>query len=293
MNSQELIDETTYFEAASLSKPLFAFFVMKQVEKGIIDLDRPLYQYLPYPDIEHDERYKRITARMILSHSSGFPNWRQDTLQIQFTPGTNFLYSGDGYKYLAHVLAKVHNIPFNKLDSVFQREVAGPLGARKLHFQWNSDIAENKATGHVEDTPTHKQRDHKDNDFGAAGGLHTDAVNYAQFMIALLGSSILAEESLEELLRAQIQLPEDDVNRLLIGASSWSLGFGIIPTDNGNCYWHAGNNDDFQAWMHFNPQRAYGVVLFSNSDKLQSPTFFSMFFDFLNDGIKFDIKSLN
>ncbi|MEL6537403.1 MAG: serine hydrolase domain-containing protein, partial [Bacteroidota bacterium] len=72
------VTETTIFEAASISKSMFAHFVMKYVEAGTLDLDRPLYEYWPYPDLEHDERYKQITARMILSHQSGLPNWRAD-----------------------------------------------------------------------------------------------------------------------------------------------------------------------------------------------------------------------
>ena len=85
--TEDAVTKKTLFEAASLSKPMFSYFVMGQVEKGVIDLDKPLYEYLPYLDIAYDERYKSITARMILSHSSGFPNWRQDSLKIHFEPG--------------------------------------------------------------------------------------------------------------------------------------------------------------------------------------------------------------
>jgi CubicO group peptidase (beta-lactamase class C family) len=69
------VNDQTLFEAASVSKPIFAYFVMRMVEKGLLNLDTPLYKYLPYPDIEHDDRYKLITARMVLNHTTGFPNW--------------------------------------------------------------------------------------------------------------------------------------------------------------------------------------------------------------------------
>lgn len=289
----EPISADTYFEAASLSKPLFAFFALKQVEKGILDLDKPLFEYLPYPDIEYDERYKLITARMILSHSSGFPNWREDSLKINFTPGTNYMYSGEGYKYLAHVLAEVNKVPFSELHTVFQKDIAQPMGANKLFYKWNSEIAQHKATGHQNDAPTSNKRDHKDNDFGAAGGLHTEAINYAKFLTSLFDHTVLSKASTEEMLKEQIELPEDDINRILIGASGWSLGLGQIPTPNGMCYWHAGNNDDFQSWMHFYPDKKYGIVLFTNSDKVQNPVFFQLFFDFMDDGINFDLSKLN
>ncbi|MEM6381019.1 MAG: serine hydrolase domain-containing protein, partial [Bacteroidota bacterium] len=111
LEKQIPVDDKTIFEAASLSKSVFAYFVMKYVEAGQLDLDQPLYTYLPYPDIADDERYKKITARMVLSHRSGFPNWRTDypekKLFIQFEPGTDFHYSGEGYQYLALVLKEL------------------------------------------------------------------------------------------------------------------------------------------------------------------------------------------
>ena len=70
------MDENTLFEAASVTKPVFSFAVQRLAERGVIDLDKPLYLYLPYPDIEYDERYKLMTARHVLTHRTGFPNWR-------------------------------------------------------------------------------------------------------------------------------------------------------------------------------------------------------------------------
>ena len=291
-DAQEVVTDKTLFEAASLSKPLFAYFVMKQVEKGILDLDQPLYEYLPYPDIEYDERYKLITARMILSHSSGFPNWREDSLKINFMPGTSYMYSGEGYKYLAHVIAEINEVEFSQLDSIFQIEVPNQINADRLYFKWNEEVAANKATGHLNNKPTTNKRDNKDNDFGAAGGLHTEALSYAQFLISIFEEQLLSPALTAEMLKEQSKLPEDDINKLVIGASGWSLGYGMIPTANGVCYWHAGNNDDFQSWMHFYPEKKYGIVLFTNSDKVQQPDFFDKFFGFMDDGISFDLSNL-
>lgn len=293
LKTKDAVTKKTIFEAASLSKPLFASFVMKQVEKGILDLDKPLYEYLPYPDIEHDLRAQRITSRMILSHSSGLPNWRQDSLKIEFMPGTNYMYSGEGYEYLSQVIAKINNVSLNKLDSIFQIEVSNRINAERLYFKWNVDIASNKATGHINNKPSTNKKDHIDNKFSSAGGLHTDAISYAKFLISIFDNSLIASELNAEMLKKQIELPSDDINKVLIGASGWSLGFGLIPVDNTICYFHGGNNDDFQSWMHFYPDQKYGIVLFTNSDKIQSPEFFNMFFEFMNDGIKFDLSKLN
>ena len=110
VDTRAVLDEQSIFEAASLSKPVFAYFVMKLVDKGQLNLDTPLYKYMPYPDIEKDERYKFITARMVLTHQTGLPNWRyfdladssmhikRGDLYLKFTPGTNFSYSGEAYR---------------------------------------------------------------------------------------------------------------------------------------------------------------------------------------------------
>ena len=285
------VNKTTFFEAASLSKPLFAFFVMKQVDKGLPDLDQPLYQYLPYPDIEYDERYKNITARMILSHTSGFPNWRADSLRIDFEPGMRYQYSGEGYRYLANVVAQINHLPIEQLDSLFQEEIAQPLGA-SLYFKWNEKIAQDKATGHVNDQPTDNFEVRADLHFGSAGGLHSEAASFAKFLIALMEKKILSPEAYTELLKQQIKLPENDINSIVMGASGWSLGLGMIPTDSEVCYWHSGNNEDYQSWFHIFPEKRYGIVVFTNSDKIQTPDFFTTFFDFLNDGIAFDRSQL-
>src|SRR5262245_12589079 len=95
------VDDNTVFEAASLSKPVFAYAVLKLVEQGKIGLDVPLTKYLPTPYIDGDPRLEKITARIVLSHRTGFPNWRPgSSLSIHFTPGERFSYSGEGFIYL-------------------------------------------------------------------------------------------------------------------------------------------------------------------------------------------------
>jgi hypothetical protein len=111
--SQPVTGETV-FEAASLSKPVFAYGVLKLVDQGKLGLDVPLTTYLPKPYIPGDQRLAKITARIVLSHRTGFPNWRDgDSLPLYFTPGERFSYSGEGYIYLQRVRAvKVLKIGF-------------------------------------------------------------------------------------------------------------------------------------------------------------------------------------
>src|SRR5215470_7124922 len=93
VKSNEPINDSTVFEAASLSKPVFAYAVLKLVDAGKFELDKPLNQYLPGNyDVGDDPRLGQITARRVLSHTTGFPNWRSGALKIHFTPGERFSY---------------------------------------------------------------------------------------------------------------------------------------------------------------------------------------------------------
>jgi CubicO group peptidase (beta-lactamase class C family) len=88
------VDDDTIFEAQSMSKPVFAYRVLKLAEQGVLDLDAPLTKYAPELFLQGDSRLELITARRVLSHTAGFPNWRtrEDPLRINFTPGEKWSY---------------------------------------------------------------------------------------------------------------------------------------------------------------------------------------------------------
>jgi CubicO group peptidase (beta-lactamase class C family) len=128
------------FTAASLTKSAFAYLVMQLVQEGVLSLDKPVYQYLPkplpeytdyadYQDLAGDDRYKKITARMLLDHTSGFPNWRRfnddKRLNINFEPGSRFAYSGEGITLL-HFL--VETITDRSLAGLMREHIFVPFG---------------------------------------------------------------------------------------------------------------------------------------------------------------------
>src|SRR5499426_3611769 len=126
--TNEPVADDTVFEAASLSKPVFAYAVLKLLDAGKFDLDKPLNQYLPGNyDVGEDQRLSQITARHVLSHTPGFPNWRPQggALKIHFTPGERFSYSGEGFVYLSKVIERVTGEKFNEF---MKRMVFDPLG---------------------------------------------------------------------------------------------------------------------------------------------------------------------
>jgi CubicO group peptidase (beta-lactamase class C family) len=272
VNSLDPVNDQTLFQAASVSKPIFAYFAMNIVEKGLLDLDTPLYKYLPYPDAEDDPRYKLITARMVLCHKTGFPNWRPDytgKLKIEFTAGTKFSYSGEGYMYLAKVIAHLTNTTLSNLDSVFQQEVCKPLNIKHAYFGLNGYVAKHLARGY-DGNNIHEDIDFIKN-FNQAGGLCTEAISFANFLIAIMNNKGLKKESIDEMLKAQVQLPEDDSQRKYSGVTEWSLGFERIPSIYGMNLAHGGNNWGFSSSFMFNKEKKFGYVFFTNSNSCHAP----------------------
>jgi CubicO group peptidase (beta-lactamase class C family) len=273
METKEKITQKSIFEGASLSKPIFAYFVMKMVDKGIIDLDEPLYKYMEHPGIAENsiEKSKLITARMILSHGSGFPNFsRGQKVELPFTPGEGFLYSGEGYQYLAAIIGKLHNVGWKaKFNEIFVKEVTKPLDMPYTSFLWNDHLKAHKVFGHLKGKPT--KNDHgqwSGKTFNAFSSIHSEANEYAKFIIAMLQQKGLSKASFKEMLQTQNAFSETNELRKETGQTGWGLGFAQQPTANGLMHLHTGNNHDFQAYAMFVPKQQYGLVVFTNSDKM-------------------------
>lgn len=124
-DTAEAVTDTTVFEAASLSKPVFAYIVLRLAQKGAIDLDKPLYEYGDFgpPEMRADENYKKLTARMILSHQAGLPNEfsSPESMKYLSAVGAKFDYSGVAYQFLAEV---VEHITSSSLEALAQEEFA-------------------------------------------------------------------------------------------------------------------------------------------------------------------------
>lgn len=274
------VNDESIFEAASLSKTVFSYFVLRLVNQGLLDLDTPLSKYLPYDDVSADERYKLITARMVLSHTSGLPNWRtsdfadsalhipKGVLYLKFKPGSKYAYSGEGYYYLSKVIANLTKNDLTTLDILFQKEVSVPLGLAHAWFSSNPFITRNKVTGYMNGQAIYRwpgSLPKQDSTwFGAAGGFHTEAVSYANFLIALMKGKGLTKKTANELFNLQVTLPaSEDFD----GDTGWGLGIGIRPGYQGTDYNHRGNNGNFQSYFRINRVQQSGYVFFTNCNK--------------------------
>ncbi|UZO80138.1 beta-lactamase family protein [Aquimarina sp. ERC-38] len=275
IGKEKKVSKSTLFEGASLSKPLFAYFIMSFVEEGIIDLDKPLCTYLPYEAIAHDERYKKITARMVLTHTTGFPNWRSDykenKLFISFEPGTAFQYSGEGYQYLAKVLAYILKTDDAGLEKVYQKRVAARLKLKYTKFIQDSYNMKNKAEGYKDGKVVGEDDDPKI--FGSAFSIHSEALDFSKWLIALMNKEGLSKESYDELFKTQFTLPDGHPQKQL-GVTDWTLGFAKVTLPFGFVYGHGGNNSGYSSIFIIEPETKWGYIMFTNANQSQLPMVF-------------------
>ncbi|WP_130736273.1 serine hydrolase [Flavobacterium sp. J27] len=270
------VDKQSIFEGASLSKPIFAYFVMKMAEKGVLDLDKPLYEYLPHPGIspESMEAYKLITARMVLAHQTGFPNHANNQLiKLAFTPGTDFMYSGEAYQYLAAVIGILKGVGFKEqLNELFRDEVTHTLGMTHSTFIWNDYLESHKVFGHnSKGNPTSNtlvEGGWNGKTFNAYSSLHSEASEYAKFIIAMLKREGLNNETFDDMIKEHTHFSNDNPLKQQVGQTGWGLGFAQKSTKYGVMHLHTGNNHDFQAYTMFIPKQKYGLVVFINCDKM-------------------------
>ncbi len=248
------LDTGTLFEAASLSKPVFAYLVLRLADRGAFDLDRPLFEMLAYPRAAHDERYKRITARMALSHGTGLPNWGGEQLALKFDPGTAYSYSGEGFVFLQKVLEHVTG---HSLDELARREVFQPLGMEHSSFVWQQRFDGHEA--YAKDwlwyvAPANRYTGDEAN---AAASLLTTATDYAQFVAAVLTGRGLSPRMWREFLTPV---------RETSPGISMALGIRVEEGPAGRVFYHSGNNGRrFTSYMTGNIDRGIGLVYFASA----------------------------
>lgn len=262
--SGEPVADNTLFEAASITKTVFAFAVNRMAERGDIDLDKPLYLYLPFDDIAHDERYKKITARHVLSHQSGFPNWRWQNddgkLDIKFYPGIQFGYSGEGFEYLGRVVAHITGDP---LEAVVRREVVDVMGfGPDTYFSEDPALHDLASRGHLSGLTGPFSFP---SEIGVAHSMNTEARSFSSFMLSLLDGEGLSAEGYAKMLEPQVAVPLDD-DRNPQWSRRYGLGFHMMNSPFGLAYGHGGHNGDFSCQFELYPAHDMGFAIFTNAD---------------------------
>jgi CubicO group peptidase (beta-lactamase class C family) len=280
------VDTTTLFEAASMSKPVFAYVVLKLCEKGILGLDAPLTHYARHRLFHGEARLDLITARHVLSHTSGLvPDWRSSDqpLRIAFRPGEKWSYSGEGYYYLQSVITDLtgHTDP-NQCDTYeaglrvcatdfgeyMESRLIVPFGMKSSGYVWNDQFAMRRARPHDLSGNPLPYRSARKSDiarYGAAGGLMTTPTDYAKFMIGIVNPKAadnfhLTASSLKEMTTPQVKVTEAGQDAEIW----WGLGWRIARTRNGTYFGHDGENPGFQCISEACGADRSGFVIMTN-----------------------------
>jgi D-alanyl-D-alanine-carboxypeptidase/D-alanyl-D-alanine-endopeptidase len=293
LDTKEPIKTNTNFYGASLSKAVFAVLVMKLVEEGVIDLDKPLQDYLPKPiyeytptkkwhdnygDLKNDSLYKQITARMCLDHTTGFPNWRWDEedqkLRVKFKPGAKYGYSGEGLVYLQVVL---ENMLGKSVEELMQEKIFIPSGMNMSSYTWQEKFEKDYCFGHNATGKLYEKD--KDNDARSASTLETTLDDYTLFTKAVLKNSILKSSSAKKMFTPQIKirsvqqfgplrLKDSTTNDAI--QLSYGLGWVLLQSPYGTGAFKEGHGDGFQHYSIIFPEQGAGIIIMSNSDNAES-----------------------
>ncbi|WP_346345145.1 serine hydrolase domain-containing protein [Mucilaginibacter sp. dw_454] len=280
--TRQLNTPVTSLYAASLAKPLFGYLVMQLVDEGKINLDKPLYQYLTkplpqydnYKDLTGDNRWKLITARMCLSHTTGFPNWRElrpdHQLKILFTPGTHYNYSGEGIQLLQLVVETITGKP---LEILAREKVFKPLNMMHTDFVWQPRFENNYAVGHDWNGDTLTKI--KYTKAAAAGSMETTITDYTRFVAAVMQGQGLSSKSKRDIFSPQIiikskhQSDEADSsinNNNQTTQLSYGLGWGLFTTPYGKAFFKEGSLDGWGHYVIGFPDKKIAIVIMCNSN---------------------------
>jgi len=260
----EPVDDQTVFDAASLSKPMVAYAVLQLVDAGMINLDEALSAYVS-PIVEDSPAAARITARHILTHTSGLPNlWSKDPPQVYFHPGTRFSYSSVGFSYLQRAIEAITG---ESLEINMKRLVFEPLGMRSSSFEWQPQFASNAAQPHENGERLDKHRPPRAN---ASYSLQTTATDYGAFLAAVLSGDRLKEATSKQWLIPAINATKGTAEHLESLPTKtekdigWGLGWGLELGRGTFFQW--GKVSGVRAFVMGNRLEKSGVVLFTNSN---------------------------
>ena len=248
----------TIFNVASLTKPITAMVTLKLVSLGKWDLDEPIYKFWTDPDISKDQHLKTLTTRHILTHQTGFTNWRGNNkdgkLHFEFTPGTKYQYSGEGFEYLRKALENKFKKSLNELASELIFE---PLKMTDTKYFWNEETDSTRfAVGHNSEGIPYKTI--KNETANAADDLLTTVEDYGNFLVSVLTGDGLSKKVFEDMVTHQVATKEDKY---------FGLGFEIYDFGNGEyALSHGGSDNGCQTIAFIFPKTKQGLIIFTNVD---------------------------
>jgi len=279
-------DTTTW--AASITKSVFATYVMQLVEQGKFHLDQPVAQQLPQPldqydpyrekasELVKDPTWPSVTPRMLLSHSSGLANFASlepdKKMHLRFKPGTQFLYSGEGINLVQFLVEEQQKKP---LDVLMQDAIFGPLGMKRTgliyRVDFEADVADRfdqngKFIAKTRRAPAR-----------GAGSMTTSAEDLSRFVSALFQGRILKDSTRKEMLSPVLQIrslhqfplaPNEGEGKEAASVGlAYGIGWGLLTrTKYGPAFFKEGHGDGAQNYMICFEKQQSCMILLTNSD---------------------------
>jgi CubicO group peptidase (beta-lactamase class C family) len=296
----DAVTADTVYAAASLTKPIVAYTALALVGEGALSLDRPVHEYLALPNPD-DARARGITARHLLSHSSGWRNWRNTASQAlvaDFDPGSRWSYSGEGYFFLQRILERLTG---KAIGTLVQERVLTPLGMQRSAMLATEALEPSMASPHsgrgepmtpygrealltlrrtlaargataaeakVEDSEAALRESAPSLPVlpnflvpNAAASLVTTAADFGRFVRHLVTARAAGGAAAS--IVAQMMAPQVRCNDAL----QWGLGVGLESTPAGGAAWQWGDNPGFKNFFFANPATGEGMVVFTNGDR--------------------------
>jgi CubicO group peptidase (beta-lactamase class C family) len=268
--TNEAVDNDSVFAACSDTKPVFAYGVVKLCEKGVLNLDTPLTKYTSRR-VTADPRVELITARHVLSHTTGFPNWRQEKeLPIQFAPGSQYQYSGEGFSYLQAVVEEITGKSF---ETFMLENVLTPLGMTSSFITWDMNSVRQIAKPHDESgtriagkyvtPPTGSEAAEGMARYGAAAMLMTTPTDYAKFLLEFVSPKPADDFRLNGASRSEMLHPQFTKNNRAWEGLAWALeqhdGTPMLFT-------HAGQDAGYYCFTAGSTEQRSGLMVMLNGD---------------------------
>lgn len=254
-DENRVVDESTVFNVASLTKPLFATLVMQLVQDGRFALDDPLAYYWIDPDVEDDPRHLQLTARLALSHQTGFPNWRgSNPLAFLFHPGSRHEYSGEGFEYLRRAIERETD---QTLSELMEQYITGPLAMNNTEFGWQRSLEGQIARGYDEQASPLDMGYLQQRSTNAAANTFTTLADYTRFAAWVSQGAGLDSALFNDMITLQSQ-HEDPWEY-------FGLGWRLVHPEGRTVIEHDGRENGVRTQVFVEPATGDGLVILTNS----------------------------
>ena len=269
----EATPKPAVFQAASLSKVVFAYIVMKMYQNGEIDLDTPICNYTDIDRFEDKESAAKLTARLVLNHRTGLPNWSTgpsseewptSTITFKFPVDSCYGYSGEGFAFLQRAVEKIRG---KKIDEIAKEEVFAPLGMEYTSYEWQPMYDTLCVDGYNKDGENRGKGRHPRANVGYT--LRTCAADYAKFLNELLSGNSLKPETKEVFFTPCMEkaIRYAGNHRKSDDSIAWAMGIGTEDNPEfGKVLWHWGDNGSFKALFLVIPSANGYLTYFTNSN---------------------------